>query len=108
MQAAAAPKPDDKIGFGAIVAIAQKVVAERFGPNAKNDQQDMLGSFVAHGVTQQECESESLLQILAGADSTATTVRCTFLYILKPSCLCEASRRDQRRRKRGEDLVPCS
>jgi cytochrome P450 len=42
----------------------------------------MLGSFVAHGVTQQECESESILQILAGADSTATTLRCTLLYVL--------------------------
>jgi cytochrome P450 len=81
MQATAAPKPDEKIGFGAIVDLTQKVVAERFGPEPKH-RQDMLGSFVAHGVTQQVCESESMLQILAGAESTATTLRCTFLYIL--------------------------
>ena len=39
----------------------------------------MLGSFILHGLTQQEAESESLLQIMAGADSTATAIRCTFL-----------------------------
>ncbi|ETI22274.1 hypothetical protein G647_06347 [Cladophialophora carrionii CBS 160.54] len=77
----AAPKPTDKIGFGAIVGVAQKAVAERFGPQPKKVQ-DMLGSFVNHGLTQQECEVESLLQILAGADSTATALRTTFLHIL--------------------------
>ena len=77
----AAPKPTDKIGFGAIVGEAHKYVAERFGPDAK-DTRDMLGSFIHHGLTQQECEVESLLQILAGADSTATALRTTFLFIL--------------------------
>jgi len=77
----AAPKPTDKLGFGAITGVAHKAVAERFGPDAKK-LQDMLGSFVNHGLTQQECEVESLLQILAGADSTATALRTTFLYIL--------------------------
>jgi cytochrome P450 len=77
----AAPKPTDKIGFGAIVGVAQKAVAERFGSDAKKVQ-DMLGSFVSHGLTQQECEVESLLQILAGADSTATAIRTTFLHVL--------------------------
>ena len=81
IQAAAEPKPEDKIGFGAIFGIAQKVFAERFGSDAKH-RQDMLGSFVAHGITQQKCESEPMFQTLAGADSTATTVRCTFLYVL--------------------------
>lgn len=77
----AAPKPTDKIGFGAIVGVAHKAVAARFGSDAKKIP-DMLGSFIDHGLTQQECEVESLLQILAGADSTATALRTTFLYIL--------------------------
>ena len=81
MQAVAAPKPEDKMGFGAIIGICQKVVGERFRSNEKHEA-DMLGSFIKHGLTQEEAESESMLQILAGADSTATTVRCTFLYIL--------------------------
>jgi len=77
----AAPKPTNKLGFGAITGVAHKAIAERFGPDAKKVQ-DMLGSFVNHGLIQQECEVESLLQILAGADSTATALRTTFLYIL--------------------------
>lgn len=77
----AAPKPTDKIGFGAIVGVAHKAVAERFGPDAKKES-DMLASFINHGLTQQECEVESLLQILAGADSTSTALRTTFLFIL--------------------------
>jgi hypothetical protein len=43
-------------------SVAQKVVAERFGEK-KIERDDMLGSFVRHGLTQQECESESLLQM---------------------------------------------
>ena len=77
----AQPKPTDKIGFGAIVGVAHKAVAERYGSDPKKVQ-DMIGSFVNHGLTQQECEVETLLQILAGADSTATALRTTFLFIL--------------------------
>jgi hypothetical protein len=43
--------------------VAKEVVAERFGPN-KKVQKDMLGSFIAHGLTQEEAGSESLLQML--------------------------------------------
>lgn len=42
--------------------IAKKVVEERFGPDSKN-QRDMLGSFIRHGLTQREAQSESLLQM---------------------------------------------
>ena len=77
----AGPKPEDKVGMGAVIGVAQKVVAERYGNDAKS-RPDMLNSFVTHGLTQQEAESETVLQLIAGADSTATTIRCTFLYLL--------------------------
>jgi len=57
-----APSAKDKTGLGSIIAVAQKVVAERFG-SEKVDKQDMLGSFVRHGLSQNEAESESLLQM---------------------------------------------
>jgi hypothetical protein len=42
--------------------LAKQVAAERYGPDKKvND--DMLGSFVRHGLTQKEAESETLLQM---------------------------------------------
>ena len=45
-------------------SIAKSVAAERFGPQ-KKVHKDMLGSFVAHGLTQEEAESEILLQMYA-------------------------------------------
>jgi hypothetical protein len=38
------------------------MVRERFGPN-KKEAADMLGSFVRHGLTQEEAESETVLQM---------------------------------------------
>jgi hypothetical protein len=42
--------------------IAKEVAAERFRPN-KKEQRDMLGSFIRHGLTQREAQSELLLQM---------------------------------------------
>jgi cytochrome P450 len=81
VQALAAPKGTDKIGQGRILGIARAAVAERYGPDAKV-KRDMLGSFVSRGLTQQEAESESHLQIMAGSDSTSTVMRVTFMYIV--------------------------
>ncbi|KAF4508881.1 hypothetical protein G6O67_005210 [Ophiocordyceps sinensis] len=75
------PSDKDMIGVGRTMAIAKQVVAERFGPDRKI-QRDMLGSFVAHGLTQSEAESEILMQILAGSETTATAIRATMLHII--------------------------
>lgn len=84
MQALAGPKPEDKTGLGAIVGVAQKIVAERFDPTDEKTgrDRDMLDAFIKHGLSQIEVESESVLQILAGSDSTATSIRMTFLLLL--------------------------
>jgi hypothetical protein len=42
--------------------VAKSVVAERFKPDAKYEE-DMLSSFVRHGLTQEEAEPEVLLQM---------------------------------------------
>ena len=57
-----APSAKDKIGLGKIIAIAKKKVEERFG-DGKKVKQDMLGSFINHGLSQKEAESETLLQL---------------------------------------------
>lgn len=44
------------------LSIAKEVVAERFG-DSKITKQDMLGSFVAHGLDQKDAEQESLVQM---------------------------------------------
>ena len=42
--------------------MAKEIVGERFGSD-KKVQRDMLGSFVAHGLTQDEAENESVVQM---------------------------------------------
>ncbi|RYP45873.1 hypothetical protein DL768_007830 [Monosporascus sp. mg162] len=78
--AVAGPKTTDRKGVGALMRIAQEAVAQRFGQDAKV-QPDMLGSFIRNGLNRQQCESEALLQIIAGSDSTAIVIRCTILFL---------------------------
>jgi cytochrome P450 len=85
--------------------LAKEVVAGRFTPDAE-DKHDMLvcsplsrpqkkalehmlantrcaqGSFIRHGVTQAQCETEVPFQILAGSDTTATAIRGTMLHLM--------------------------
>ena len=56
------PSEKDKVGIGKVMAIAKRVAAARFGPDAK-EQRDMIGSFVARGLLQHEVESEILMQM---------------------------------------------
>lgn len=74
------PTPTDKDGMGAMMGMARRAVSERYGPSRKVEQ-DMLGSFVRCGLTQQEAESEAMVQVLGGSDSTATAIRMIILYI---------------------------
>lgn len=76
-----APKSTDITGMGAMLGVAKDVVAERYAPDAKIHQ-DMMGSFLKNGLSQQEAENESMLTILGGSDSTATAIRMTLLYIV--------------------------
>ncbi|KAE8445141.1 hypothetical protein EG329_013743 [Mollisiaceae sp. DMI_Dod_QoI] len=69
-----------KSGMGPMMRVAKEVAAERFGPDA-TVRNDMLGSFVRHGLTKAQTQSEALLQIVVGVDSTATAVRCIFYHI---------------------------
>ncbi|KAF4954313.1 hypothetical protein FGADI_5336 [Fusarium gaditjirri] len=77
----ALPKESDKLGFGAFIGVANKKVAERFAPGAKSHP-DMLGSFIRHGLTQEQASRESLLNVVAGSDTSATTIRLVMLSLL--------------------------
>ncbi|KAL0777439.1 hypothetical protein CaCOL14_006957 [Colletotrichum acutatum] len=78
---AVGPKHTDKSGLGKLMGVAKEVVGRRFGTDAK-EEPDMLGAFIRHGVSQSECETEVLFQIIAGSDTTATAIRTTFLYLI--------------------------
>ncbi|KAF2008622.1 cytochrome P450 [Aaosphaeria arxii CBS 175.79] len=75
------PSESDKLGFGAFIGVAKKMVAERFGPAAKHHS-DMLGSFIRHGLNQEEASGEALLQVVAGSDTSASTIRAVMINIL--------------------------
>ncbi|KEY70331.1 hypothetical protein S7711_06807 [Stachybotrys chartarum IBT 7711] len=74
------PSERDAVGLGPIMATAKRVVAERYGskPVTRND---MLGSFVKHGLGQSEAEAESLVQIIAGSDTTASALRTIMTHV---------------------------
>jgi cytochrome P450 len=42
----------------------------------------MLGSFIKRGLSKEDCEGETMIQIMAGSDTTATAVRATLLNIV--------------------------
>jgi cytochrome P450 len=90
--------------------VGKKIVAARFGPDGK-DERDMLvsltlylqiievlmmsqGAFVRHGLTQAECETEALFQILAGSDTTATAIRATMLHIITTPRVYQALKKE--------------
>ncbi|KAG5657686.1 hypothetical protein KAF25_007719 [Fusarium avenaceum] len=75
------PKETDKLGFGAFIGVANRKIAERFAPNAE-PRADMIGSFIRHGLSQEQASRESLLNVVAGGDTTATTIRIVMLCLL--------------------------
>ncbi|KAG5930430.1 hypothetical protein E4U42_001353 [Claviceps africana] len=75
------PSEHDVLGVGRIMGIAKKVVSERFGPEKKTSK-DMLGSWVARGLTQKQAECEIAAAIVAGSDTIATAIRSTMLHIV--------------------------
>ncbi|KAL9614526.1 MAG: hypothetical protein Q9167_000976 [Letrouitia subvulpina] len=75
------PSPQDKSGVGHLMGIAQQMVARRFG-KGKEVKEDMLGSYINHGLSQRECETEAVLNIMAGSDTTVTALRTIVLYII--------------------------
>ncbi|KAK8050652.1 Fumagillin dodecapentaenoate synthase [Apiospora phragmitis] len=75
------PRTTDMAGMGKVMAVAEKLVGDRFRPDSKG-QKDMLGAFMAHGLTQKECETEGLFMVIAGSDTTASVVRSTMLHLM--------------------------
>ncbi|KAK3500553.1 cytochrome P450 [Neurospora crassa] len=101
------PTTKDPRGMGLIMKVAREIVAKRFAPDAK-DQQDMLGSFIRRGLTQRQCETESIFQILAGSDTTATGIRSGLLYLCSnPRAYTRLQREIDERIASGLISSPC-
>ncbi|KAJ9613240.1 hypothetical protein H2200_003182 [Cladophialophora chaetospira] len=81
VQRALAPSVKDRIGMGRLKAVVREKISRRFS-GEKDDRQDMIQSFIKHGLSQGEIEDDSMLQIMAGSDTTATILRVAFIYII--------------------------
>ncbi|KAH6651703.1 pisatin demethylase [Truncatella angustata] len=75
------PTEKDEKGMGKCIGIAQKFVEKRFEPDA-DQQNDLLGTWIRNGLSRKECEVDGLLMIIAGSDTTASTIRITMLYVM--------------------------
>lgn len=75
------PSENDKSGFGRMMAVARNLIETRLEKPTEG-RSDMLAAFMRHGLTKDDLFVESLLQILAGSDTTATAIRSTMLYIM--------------------------
>ncbi|KAK6200812.1 hypothetical protein LQW54_009476 [Pestalotiopsis sp. IQ-011] len=71
-----APKPTDTMGVGKLLGVAHKIVDDRM---ERDDEKvpDMI-----HGLNAQDIKNETLIQIVAGSDTTATAIRSTMLYLM--------------------------
>jgi hypothetical protein len=60
-----APSANSTIGLGKVLAITRDQTAKRFDADGKpkGEHSDMLGSFIRHGLTRREAESESVMQL---------------------------------------------
>ncbi|XXG95666.1 hypothetical protein Hte_001935 [Hypoxylon texense] len=75
-------KETDSKGLGRSMRLANEEVRRRFAPGADKEEKSILGSFIRHGLTQTECEVETLFMFVAGSDTTAAAIKITMLYIL--------------------------
>ena len=64
-----------------IKSVAQAIIAKRF-TDEKTNRHDMVISFKNAGLTRDEIADESLFQLLAGSDTTATIIRTGVLSIM--------------------------
>ncbi|KAH9865978.1 hypothetical protein J1614_008542 [Plenodomus biglobosus] len=76
-----APSETDKTGMGRMMHIARNIIDGRLRKPLEG-RSDMLASFMRHGLSKDDLLTESLLQIIAGSDTTATALRCILLYVV--------------------------
>ncbi|KAI1763920.1 cytochrome P450 [Hypoxylon sp. FL1150] len=76
------PRETDSKGLGKAMKLANDEVRRRFAPGADNEEKSILGSFIRRGLTQIECEVETLFMFVAGSDTTAAAIKITMLHIL--------------------------
>ncbi|EMD95312.1 hypothetical protein COCC4DRAFT_65407 [Bipolaris maydis ATCC 48331] len=74
------PIKKDLVGLSG--KLGQELVAKHFGPRSDKGK-DMVSSFMRHGLSRDQCETESVVQVIAGSDTTGTTIWSALLFIVR-------------------------
>ncbi|KAM7214882.1 Cytochrome P450 [Rhypophila decipiens] len=81
-----APSEKDAVGMGRLISNARTIIEARFaedqGDVLTGSKTDMIASFARHGLTKEEIVRESLLQIVAGSDTTSAALTTIMLFLL--------------------------
>ncbi|KAK5655696.1 hypothetical protein OQA88_5629 [Cercophora sp. LCS_1] len=104
------PSENDVVGFGRMIANARSLIRKRLERETDN-RSDMLASFVRSGLDAEELLSETVLQIIAGSDTSASALRSIMLYLLshpRVYAKLQAEVDAKSRQRKYEGVVPDS
>jgi cytochrome P450 len=73
------PKPTDSHGVGRLLGVIAERIEARYSQKVHRD--DVLQVFMRSGLSRDDVESEALLHLFAGSDTTAMAARTTVFYI---------------------------
>ncbi|KAI1813704.1 cytochrome P450 [Poronia punctata] len=92
------PKTTDKAGLGFLLGIIEKEVHQRFSNKEKGvaSKTDMLGQWIDHGLTPEECQYDMAFMVPAGADTTVTAIRGILLYLMTSPVLYQKVKKEIR------------
>ena len=74
------PKPTDEHGVGRFLGLVKSVVNKRYDADRIRNN-DILQSFVDLGLSRSEVESEALVTLFGGTDTTSTGLRNTIFFL---------------------------
>ncbi|PSR75283.1 cytochrome P450 [Coniella lustricola] len=104
----------DAAGIGKVRSFVVDIVSERFrkheaGDDVEETKKDMLSSWMKHGLTQTQCDAESLLALVAGSETSASVIRMTLLCLLtNPAAYRRLQETVRETLKRGDVSEPIS
>ncbi|KAL9121435.1 MAG: hypothetical protein Q9187_002005 [Circinaria calcarea] len=75
------PSADDKRGIGKIMGVIRKAVDRRL-ESETTPKRDMLGLFLEKGISRDHIQAELFVTLVAGSDTTSTSVQGTLLAII--------------------------
>lgn len=101
------PSENDVVGFGRMIANARSLIRKRLERETDN-RSDMLASFVRSGLDAEELLSETVLQIIAGSDTSASALRGIMLYLLSNPRVYAKLRKEIDAKPRYEGVIPDS